>query len=393
MIETQGDLAALCERVAAAPRVALDTEFHNERSYAARLMVVQLALGEGIVLVDPLRVPDLQPLAEALAQTTVVGHALHGDLKIFADRFGQLPKAVFDTQLAAAFCGFGMSISLGDLVARLLDLRLRKGQTTSDWSRRPLSAPQIEYLVDDVAHLFALADRLHERLAARGRLGWYEDEAAPLCELARYQPDPERLYLRIPGAARMNRRELGILRELAQMRDALARERDIPLKYVIPDDAMVALVGLRPRSVAEFAQLRRIDAGTRKAFGERIVAAVATGLALPDEALPRKPARPPGTERDALASLLAVQIGAIAAEADLPAGLLATRSALERVARELPQTPEAIARTLEVDGWRASLVAAPLHALLQGQVALGVRGAMNGTAHIAAVPTGGESES
>jgi len=389
LVEDEAALAALCTRLEGVERVALDTEFHNEKSYAARLMAVQLVAGDEVAIVDPLRVRDLEPLATALAGRTVVGHALQSDLKIFADRFGRLPRRAFDTQLAAAFCGYGMAISLGDLVHDVVGIRLRKSQTVSDWSTRPLSALQIDYLVDDVRHLFALQDELTERLERTGRLGWFEDEARSLVDPARYRPDPERLYLRVPGAMRMNRRELGILRELAQLRDTLARERDVPLKYIIPDDVMAGIVSLHPQSRDDLAQLRRLDAGSRKAYGDRIVAAVAAGLALPDAELPKKPARPAGADREAIVSCLAVLVGAIAAEHDLPSGLLVTRSALERVARELPTSVDEVARTLDASTWRASLVAEPLYALLSGNVALTVRGSARGMPRVTRVETGG----
>jgi ribonuclease D len=136
-------LDMLCARVRSAHRVAIDTEFHAERSYAPRLMVVQLAFDDGAAIVDPLAVRDLAPLLEALATATVVGHALASDLKIFADRFGIVPPNVFDTQVAAAFLGYGMQISLADLVRALQHVRLAKSQTVSDWSARPFSERQL----------------------------------------------------------------------------------------------------------------------------------------------------------------------------------------------------------------------------------------------------------
>lgn len=392
VIEDSGALDALCERLAGAGRIALDTEFHNERSYAARLMVVQLAFADEIALIDPLHVAELQPLATALASKVVVGHALQSDLKIFADRFGTLPATAFDTQLAAAFCGYGMAISLGDLVNDVTGTRLRKSHTVSDWSSRPLTAGQIEYLVDDVRYLFVLQDRLTERLQAAGRYEWFQADARALTDLDRYRPDAERLYLRIPGAMRMNRRELGILRELAQLRDRLARERDVPLKYIMPDDVMAPIVGMRPVQRDDLAQLRRLDAGVRKAFGDRIVAAVAAGMALEESELPRKPARHAGGDRDAIVTCLSVLVNAIAAENELPPPLLVTRSALERIARESPATAEDVARALEATAWRAHLVAEPLFALLCGEIALTVAGMRDGRARVARVTTGAEDD-
>ncbi|MDQ2908959.1 MAG: ribonuclease D [Candidatus Eremiobacteraeota bacterium] len=392
VIEDAGALAALCERLDGAERVALDTEFHNERSYAARLMVVQLAFADEIALVDPLRIAELQPLAAALAGKTVVGHALQSDLKIFADRFDILPAAAFDTQLAAAFCGYGMSISLGDLVHDVTGTRLRKSHTVSDWSTRPLTPGQIEYLVDDVRYLFALQDQLTERLRVASRYAWFEAEARVLTDLDRYRPDPERLYLRIPGAMRMNRRELGILREVAQLRDRLARERDVPLKYIMPDDVMAPIVAMRPLQRDDLAQLRRLDAGARKAFGDRVVAAVAAGVALDESELPPKTPRHPGADREAIVTCLSVLVNAIAAENELPPPLLVTRSALERITRELPATAEDVARVLDASAWRAHLVAEPLFALLCGEIALTVAGTRHGKPRVARVPTGVEQD-
>jgi ribonuclease D len=373
LIDSAEGLGAVLQRIARVESVAIDTEFHNERSYAARLMVVQLVTDGEVALIDALAINDLSPLAEALATKEIVGHALSSDLKIFADRFGRLPATVFDTQLAAAFLGYGISISLADLVHHVEGVRLRKAHTVSDWSARPLAAAQIEYLVSDVVHLMPMRRKLAERLEARGRTAWFDEEVRALADPARYQIDPERLYLRIPGAARMSRRELGILRELALLRDRLARERDVPLKYIVPDDAMAALVHLRPRSREELAQLRRVDAGARKAFGDQIIAAVTAGQEMAEADLPERPARPPAQDRDAIVACLGVLANAIASENELPPSLLAPRASLERVARSLPSSEDTLAHEFDGSSWRATLLARPLFDLLHGRTALTVR--------------------
>ena len=378
LVDSPETLAATCARIARAPRVALDTEFHTEKSYTPHLMVVQLLFEDGVAVVDPLAVRDLRPLVDALAGARVVGHALSSDLRILADAFETLPRAVFDTQVAAAFVGYGLSISLLDLVRDLCGVTLRKSQTVSDWSTRPLTQKQVEYLVDDVKYLFALEDRLRERLRARGRESWADEEMPALSELRTYRSDPRRLYLRVSGNARMNRRELGILNELAHLRDRYARERNIPLKYVLPDDVMVGLVQLRPKSVEELSQLRRIDAGTRRNLGERIVEAVRRGEAIPEDALPPRAPKPLGPQREALVATMAVLVSALAAENDLPTTLLLPRAALERIAREAPQTPEALGDLVNLTSWRRQLVVEPLWQLLAGESVLRVRGYGNG---------------
>ena len=180
LVETPAGLAEVCARIARADRVGLDTEFHTEKSYTPHLMVVQLLFDDGVALVDPLALRDLRPLVDALAGARVVGHALSSDLRILADAFGTLPRAVFDTQIAAAFAGYGLSISLLDLVREFCGVTLRKSQTVSDWSTRPFTPKQLDYLVDDVRFLFTLEDALEERLRARGRETWAAEEMPSL---------------------------------------------------------------------------------------------------------------------------------------------------------------------------------------------------------------------
>ncbi len=378
VVDTPAALAQIAARVRAARRVGIDTEFHNERSYTAQLMVVQLAFDDGVAIVDPLAVHDLRPLIEALTQTEVVGHALSSDLRILAEDYGMLPQSAFDTQVAAAFCGYGLTISLLDLVRELTGVTLRKSQTVSDWSMRPLTPKQIDYLVDDVRYLFPLAQKLDARLTERERLTWAREEMRALVDIDAYRPDARRLYLRVAGNGRMNRRELGILNELAVLRDRLARERNIPLKYVIPDDVLAGLVALAPRSLDDLSQLRRLDGGVKKNYGGPIIEAIRRGEALPEDQLPPRAPRPLGAQREALVATMAVLVNAVAAENDLPTTLLLPRVALERIARETPACADAIAATLHLAPWRHDLIVEPLWQLLTGERVVRVEGYVDG---------------
>jgi ribonuclease D len=176
----------------------------------------------------------------------------------------------------------------------------------------------------------------------------------------------------------MSRRELGILNELAILRDRFARERNIPLKYVLPDDVMAGLVQLRPKTIEDLSQLRRIDNGTRRNLGDRIIEAVQRGEQIPEAELPPRAPKPLGAQRDALVSTMAVLISALAADNDLPTTLLLPRAAMERIAREAPQTPEALGDVVDLTSWRRQLAVAPLWELLSGDRSLRVEGYMEG---------------
>ena len=381
-VDTAQALQTLCERLAVSARVGIDTEFHNERSYTARLMVVQIAFEDGFAIVDPLALPDLAPLVEALSKTTVVGHALGSDLKIFAERFGIVPPDVFDCQVAAAFLGYGLSISLADLVRDLQGVRLKKLHTVSDWSKRPLSAGQLEYLIEDVAHLLDMHTALMRRLEDKDRYEWVREECRQLADLNRYRVDERKLYARIPGANRLNRRELAVLSELARLRDRLARERDVPLKYIMPDDVLAGLATLRPHRLEELAQLRRFDAGGRRTLGPAILDAVKSAEALPEDDLPARVNRPLGNARETLVALMSVVVGEIARQNEVPASLLAPRASLERVARDVPGDRDAFAGALGLSSWRMQLVGERLWQLLSGQAAMRIEGYADGDPRI-----------
>lgn len=385
MIASAPELDRLCRRVSGAERIGLDTEFHNERSYTARLMVVQIAFEDEVAIVDPLAIDDLTPLARAFCDTLVVGHALSSDLKIFADRYDIVPPNVFDTQVAASFCGYGLAISLADLVHDLTGVRLKKSHTVSDWSTRPLSAGQIEYLTDDVAHLLPMYVTLKDRLERARRFEWALEENRGLADRKKYAVDTKRLYSRISGTNRMSRRELGVLSQLAILRERMARERDIPLKYIIADDVLAGIATLRPKKLDDLTQLRRLDPGTRKSLGNAILEAVAAGEAIPEHDLPQRPSRPLGNQRESLVSIMGVLVAAIAQQNDMPASLLVPRAALERVAREVPSDPQALATALDLSPWRRNLIAEPLWRLLSAQSALKIEGYGNGDPRITCV--------
>lgn len=382
MITDAAALDTLCERIRSCGRIGIDTEFHNERTYTARLMVIQIAFEHGCAIVDPLAIGDLRPLVDALVSTTVVGHALTSDLKIFADRFDHVPADAFDCQIAASFLGYGMAISLADLVRDICHVRLKKSQTVSDWSARPFSDRQLEYLIDDVAHLLEMHDTLSARLRAKGRYDWALEECRSLSDIERYQVDERRMYGRIPGANRMSRRELGVLSEIVKLRDRVARERDLPLKYILADDVVGGIATLRPHRVEDLAQLRRLDAGTRRALGQQIIEAVKRGDAIPDERLPPKFSRPLGNARETLVSLMSVVAGEVARENDLPASLLAPRAALERLAREVPASREDFERVLDLSPWRLHLLGDRLWRLLSGAGAMRIEGYATGDPRI-----------
>lgn len=366
-VDTQAGFEQVVARLRDEPRYALDTEFHRERTYWPHLALVQVAWPGGLVLLDPTTL-DLGPLAEILTGPgTPVLHAADQDLEVLLRAVGTIPDRLFDTQLAAGFLGMS-SPSLGSLIERTLGIRLPKGDRLTDWSRRPLTAGQMEYAASDVLYLLELHDRITAELEAQGRLEWAEQECARLLARTRQPQEPETAWWRVKENRQLRGKSRGVAQELAAWRERRAAALDIPPRMVLPDLALVAIAHRPPRDRADLLEVRGLDARHLKGTAEaEVLAAIERGATLPESEL-RLPDvdEVDRTLRPAVA-LVSAWIAQLAHDLKIDAALLATRSDLQNFLRDDPEARLA-------NGWRHHLVGEPVRRLVQGEAALAFAG-------------------
>ena len=334
-VTTAPALAETCARLTAQPRIGLDTEFLRERTYHARLCLVQLASPDESACVDPLALnaPNaLAPLAALLAApgTVKVMHASRQDLEVLYPLAG-LTRPVFDTQIAAALAGFPSQVGYAELARRLLKRELAKSHTRTDWSRRPLSAAQLDYALDDVRYLLPIAAELERSLARLGRLAWLEEELAALAQARDFVTEPDAAWERVRGLRGLDPGRERLARSLAAWRERRALEHDRPRGWILEDGALREIVLRVPRTVAQLAAIPDLPPGVVKHSGGELLACVAAA-AIPDPA-PPAPSRPQSDpQRSALVRKLGGISQAVAAELDLVPEVLATRRELEQLA-------------------------------------------------------------
>jgi ribonuclease D len=370
MITEAGPLRALVARARQAPAVALDTEFVWERTFYPRLGVVQLGLGrDDVHLLDGAAL-DLSPLGELLADPAVtkVLHDAGQDLTILRRASGADPVNVFDTQLAAGFVGLGASVSLQALFEGLLGVRLAKGATRSDWLRRPLSAEQTAYAEDDVRYLLDAYAALRERLAARGRTAWAEEEMRAYDDPRQYEDgDPRERYLAVRGKGKrgFGGREYAVLRELAAWREEEARKRDRPRGHVLSDDALVELAQRAPTSPERLRKIRALADRDAERYGDALLEAIQRGLETPKEDQPGRADRP---DEDASQTprldLVQALIRGRAQRDDVDPALVANRTDVERLVAGGGLDPD---RHPVLRGWRRDFIGEALEDLLAGR--------------------------
>ena len=372
LITTTAALDAVCGRLRQEAYVTVDTEFMRERTYWPELCVIQLGGAREVAVVDA-QAPGLElaPLGALLADPAVVKvfHAARQDIEIFVLKFGDVPRPLFDTQVAAMVAGFGDQVGYDALVASLAGGEIDKAHRFSDWAARPLSAQQITYAAADVTWLRQVYERLRERLERDGRMDWVAEEMATLSAPETYRPNPETIWERLRPRS-TNRRFLGMLRAVAAWREREAQRINIPRQRLIKDEALLEIAAIAPDTAEQLGRARGISRGFAEGrSGASLLAAIAQAKALPEDALPPAPAGRDGPRPSpALVSLMKVLLAAKCEQHHVAPKLLASSDEIERLAGE--DSPDIPA----LHGWRREVFGADALALKSGEVALGVDG-------------------
>jgi ribonuclease D len=380
-IDDSNALAELCQQLAHADWIAVDTEFLRERTYRPELCLIQLATPELAACVDPLAI-NIDPLLDVLynSNITKVFHAAGQDLEIFYTLRGSVPTPLFDTQIAAPLLGHQEQMGYARLVEAVLGVELEKSHSRTDWSRRPLSAAQISYAADDVIYLAQLYPALRDELTRLGRLDWLAGEFAALADADRYDKPLEDLWQKIRGVERMKGATLAVIQALAAWREETARSANLPRNWLMKDDALVDIAKLKPANADELSQVRGISEGTRKRHEAALLALVREAVGQKPRPLPKQKRKAKlSNQEDALVDFLAAFVRLRADQHDINAGLLASRKELEQLVTDG-------SGPLCQPGWKRHLVGAELQELLAGKAGLLVH---DGLLQVSAIADGG----
>lgn len=366
-ISDQESLEAFVERARSSSVLAIDTEFLREKTYYAKLCLLQMATDDEVVIVDPFAVKNLAALTPLLRDESVTKlfHAGGQDLEILYRVTGVLPTPVFDTQIAAALLGHTMQVGYGALVHSLCGVSLKKTDSFTDWSRRPLSESQLEYAADDVIYLPEMYRTMRNRLETKGRLAWLANDFAELSDPARYEEDPRLRYRRLKRGSSLSRQQLSAAREAAAWREVEARKRDIPRKWVITDEQIVEVCKREARTIDELFMVRGMRERLTTRDARALVACMKTGMDLPSEQWPeldRASKSEPNV--DAQLDLMTALVRLRARENDIAMQALASHSDLAQVARGYTEGVDVLR------GWRRAMVGEELLELLDGRIAL-----------------------
>lgn len=369
IISTTGDLEAACNRLSQADFLTIDTEFIRETTFWPELCLIQLAADDMAFIVDPLaNGVDLKPFFSLMADTSVVKvfHAARQDIEIIYHLGDLIPHPIFDTQVAAMVCGFGDSVSYDQLVQKTVGAQIDKTSRFTDWRRRPLSDKQLRYALADVTHLRDVYKMLKSRLEKDNRVHWVKEEMDVLEAASTYDLHPDDAWKRLRMRVRKPQ-ELEVMKKVAAWREREARQRNIPRRRVLKDEAIYEIAQQQPRDANALGRLRSIPKGwERSQSAGAIIAAVEEALAIPKEQLPRiaRPSQPP--EGAAAASeLLKVLLKLTTEKHGVAPKVIANTEDLERIAADGED-----ANVEALSGWRRELFGEKALKLLRGEMAL-----------------------
>jgi len=374
LIAESAELRSFCARLAKADFITVDTEFLRDSSYWPKLCLLQVAGPEegDVAAVDTLAEGlDLTPILELFDDPGIVKvlHSARQDMEIFYHMTGRLPAPIFDTQVAAMVCGFGESVGYDTLVRKLTGAQIDKSSRFTDWSRRPLAQRQLTYALADVTHLRKIYKKLARRLEKSGRASWLDEEMAILTSPETYRLEPEEAWRRLKTRSN-DRRYLAVLQALATWREEEAQQRDVPRGRVLRDEQLFDIAAHRPTTEEDLARSRGINRDlARGRLGKAILEAVARGLAVPEEDLPKSaPKQQSANGIGPLMDLLKVMLKLRCEEHDVAQKLIASTADLEQIA----MSDEA--DVLALRGWRFDIFGRDALALKHGNVALSANG-------------------
>jgi ribonuclease D len=364
-IDTDQDLRGLVDAFFGQPVIAVDTEAAGYHRYHDRVCLVQLTAGDETILVDPLAVASLEPLASLLSdpETEIVFHDADYDLRLLDRDHGLRVGRLFDTKVAAQFLG-ERQIGLSSLLDELLGVSVEKKYQRADWARRPLPREMLEYAAEDTRHLPPLRRVLLERLQEAGRLSWAEEEFEIVRATRHEENGAVPAFLKLKGSRDLTPRQLAVLREVHDWREeeglrrdratfrVLSREALMEIARVGSGDpsALVAIKGVTPRLVESSA-------------GRALMEAVERGRAAQDlpKRPPRGPRRPrPSAEEEARADRIRAVRDAAADRLGIERGFLLPKWLIERIAQAAPASREALLAVPEVRRWQVEALGEPL---------------------------------
>lgn len=332
-IDSQAALIQLCDELKLVSYIAVDTEFLREKTYSAQLCLIQVASGQTIACIDPFKLDSLEPFMAIMLDRNIIKimHSARQDLEIFHDLNSKVPGPIYDTQIAASLLGLPDQCGYANMVKHFLNIELDKAQTRTDWSQRPLDTAQLEYAADDVRYLIQIYPMIQQQLEKHGRQDWLAEDFLALENVDIYQLPLDMLWKKVSGHARLKGKQLAIVKQLAGWREQRAREQNLPRKWIMADDVIIALARIAPKHPRELEKIRGLANSRSKNMGSIILEQISIARDMPQDQWPLIPTKKTTKDEDLIIDLLMTVLKLLAQKSDLSPAILGSRKEVEKL--------------------------------------------------------------
>ena len=350
--------------------ISVDTEFIRDNTYFSKLCLIQVASKNHSFIIDPLKEDvKLDSLRKILNKDTIIKifHSGRQDMEIFYHLFGELPKPIYDTQIAAMVCGFGDQVSYENLVNTLLNIRIDKSSRVSNWSFRPLTEKQIIYALSDVTHLVRIYEKLKNQISDGNRSLWIEDEMKSLAETKNYKLNPSEAWMKIKIKS-TKREYLNRVKFLAEWRENISIKSNVPKNRIMRDDTLLDLASINPKSNEDFKRIRYFNIERDVEKINQISEILNKAQGVPERLWPEnKNIKKNKVKSFAILELLKVLIKHVCEEQKVAQKLIAKQDELELIAEGK------FDRLKVLDGWRYKIFGKLALELIEGKVSLKIK--------------------
>ena len=368
VIETKKDLIQFVQKISNSKWLALDTEFLREKTYYAKLCLIQIESSEGLrACIDPLSMEDISPLTELLNNPSItkVFHAAHQDLEILLQITGSVPAPIFDTQTAASVLGIGDQMGYARLIESMTGKVLSKTQSRTNWAQRPLKPAQLEYAIDDVRYLAQIYPKMLEQLTTKERLAWLDKDFNQAVSPETYAISAQEKWKKVRGLQVLKRPQLAILKLLAAWREEKAESANLPRKWVIGDEILLELAKQQPSDTQGLSDIRGLNIDRTKKYHKIWLDLIQQGQAVPESEWPELPrSKKPTANQNLTIDLLMLVLQLQAKKHGITPAVIASRKQIAQMIQN--------GETSLSEDWRGKLVNEVFAKVLSGELKLGL---------------------
>ncbi|WP_370931955.1 ribonuclease D [Bartonella sp. DGB1] len=370
LINTNPQLIESLKSIEHTDFVTIDTEFIREKTFWAKLCLIQIATRDKVILIDPLAENiNLQPFFDLMQNKKIlkIFHSARQDIEIIYHLSKIIPEPIYDTQIAAMICGYNDSISYEKLVSDICKKNLSKASRFSNWENRPLSAQQLEYAEYDVTYLVDIYLYLKNKIEQQNRQTWGDDELAILTDKNTYDSSPELAWHKIKYNFKKSK-EKSILQNLAFWRECLAQTNNVPRSHILKDEILIDIAQQQPKTINSLFKLRRFPLNSlqKKLYAEDIINCVKNSTDQIIDDLPKiKKYKNFPSELQGKLEILKLLLKIIGEQEKVAPRLIASVADLEKFILAKDKSESKL-----FQGWRKKIFGAKATKLLNGQLAL-----------------------